>query len=118
VEEHKVPHKAMVTLAALLLLLASCADFSLYGVMKGQIPGGTLQISPVAATLVVSTTCVFSASGGSPPYSFAVVGSGSIVKNSENSGLYTAPGTPGSDIIQVQDSQGATSQATATILIN
>ena len=112
--EHKIPSKAIVALAALLLLLASCADFSLYGVMKGAIPGGALQISPVAVTLVVGATCTFSASGGTAPYSFAVVsGSGSI---DAKSGLYTAPGTPGSEVIQVQDGQGATSQATATVV--
>jgi hypothetical protein len=114
VEEPKVLPKALAALAALMLLLASCADFSLYGVMKGEIPGGSLQISPVAVTLVVGTTCNFSARGGLPPYSFAVVsGSGSI---NASSGLYTAPATPSSEIIQVQDSEGATSQAVATVV--
>ncbi len=101
-------------MAALLLALASCADFSLYGVMQGEIPGGALQISPLAVTLSVSATCDFLASGGSPPYSFAVVsGSGSI---DAGSGLYTAPAFPDSAVIQVQDSKGATRQATATVL--
>jgi hypothetical protein len=103
-----------VVMAALLLAAASCSDFSLYGVMRGEIPGGIPQISPMAVTLVVGATCDFSASGGSPPYSFAVVsGSGSI---DAGSGLYSAPGFPSSEILQVQDSQGATSQATATIV--
>jgi hypothetical protein len=101
-------------LAALLLLLASCSDFNLYGVMKGEIPGGTLQISPVAVTLIVGDSCTFSARGGLPPYNFSVVsGSGSI---DPESGLYTAPGIPDSEVIQVQDSQGAISQAVATVL--
>ena len=101
-------------LAALLLAVASCADFSLYGVMQGEIPGGTLQISPLAVTLGVGATCDFLASGGSPPYSFAMIsGSGSI---DADSGLYTAPASPDSVVIQVQDNQGATSQATATVV--
>jgi len=103
-----------VMLAALLLAVASCADFSLYGVMQGEIPGGTLQISPLAVTLNVGATCDFLASGGSPPYSFAMIsGSGSI---DADSGLYTAPASPDSVVIQVQDNQGATSQATATVV--
>jgi hypothetical protein len=101
-------------MAALLLGMSSCADFSLYGVMRGEIPGGTLQISPVAATVVVGRTCDFSASGGSAPYSFAVLAGGGSVD--ADSGLYTAPASPDSAIIQVRDSAGATSQATATIV--
>jgi hypothetical protein len=103
-----------IPIAALLLALASCADFTLYGVMQGEIPGGTLQISPLAVTMGVGATCDFLASGGSPPYSFAVVsGSGSI---DAGSGLYTAPDLPDSAIIQVLDSKGTTSQATVTVL--
>ncbi len=102
------------TLAALLLALASCADFTLYGVMQGVIPGGTLQISPLAVTLGTGATCDFLASGGSPPYSFALVsGSGSV---DADTGLYTAPALPDHAVIQVQDSRGATSQATATVV--
>jgi hypothetical protein len=84
--------------------------------MQGELPGGGLQITPVAVTLVVGTTCNFAARGGSPPYSFAMVsGSGSI---DANSGLYTAPAFPNSETIQVQDKNGATSQAVATVIIN
>jgi hypothetical protein len=105
----------MLAAAAALLLLASCTDFSFFSVMDGQIAGGALQISPVAITLVVGTTCTFSARGGSPPYSFSLVsGSGSI---DADSGQYTAPGFPASDYVQVQDSQGAVSQAVVTVII-
>jgi hypothetical protein len=104
----------VVSMAALLLATASCADFTLYGVMQGEIPGGALRISPVGATVVVGETCGFLASGGTPPYSFTVFsGSGSI---DADSGLYTAPSSPANEIIQVQDSRGATSQATATVI--
>jgi hypothetical protein len=112
-EKGKAPLKARGAIAALLLLLVSCADFDLYSMMQGELPGGTLQISPVAAQVVVDATCNFSARGGSPPYSFAIFsGNGSI---DPNSGLYTAPAFPSSDIIQVQDKNGATSQAVATV---
>jgi hypothetical protein len=100
--------------AALLLAMASCADFSFYGVMQGVIPGGTLQISPLAVTLGTGATCAFLASGGSPPYSFALVSGGGSIE--ADSGLYTAPVSPDNAIIQVQDSKGATSQATATVV--
>ena len=105
----------MLAAAAALLLLASCTDFSFFSVMDGQIAGGALQISPVAITLVVGTTCTFSARGGSPPYSFSIVpsASGSI---DADSGQYTAPAFPASDYVQVQDSQGAVSQAVVTVV--
>ena len=111
--EGRAPLKTQVAMAALLLLLVSCADFDLYSMMQGELPGGTLQISPVTAQVVVGLTFKFSASGGSPPYIFSVFsGNGSI---NANSGLYTAPAFPSSDIIQVQDKNGATSQAVATV---
>ncbi len=114
--ERKAPFKARAAVAALLLLLGSCADFDLYSVMQGQIPGGPLKIMPVSVLLSIGDTCTFTASGGSPPYSFSVVlqpGCGSI---NSGTGLYTAPAAPISDVIQVQDSEGATSQASATVL--
>ncbi len=100
--------------AALLLTMASCADFSFYGVMRGVVPGGTLQISPLAVTLGMGATCDFLASGGSPPYSFAVVSGGGSIDS--DSGLYAAPAFPDSVVIRVQDSTGAASQATATVV--
>ncbi len=114
--EGKTPFKARAALAALLLLLGACSDFDLYSVMQGEIPGGPLVILPVSVLLYTGDTCRFSASGGSPPYSFSVVpqtGCGSI---ETGTGLYTAPAGPINDVIQVQDSTGATSQATATVL--
>lgn len=104
-----------VVMAALLLAAASCSDFSLYGVMRGEIPGGIPQISPLAVTLVVGATCDFSASGGSPPHRFLVLtGSGSI---DAGSGLYTAPPTPGNSQIQVSDSKGATSSPASVTIV-
>jgi hypothetical protein len=114
-EKGKAPLKARGAIAALLLLLASCADFDLYSMMQGELPGGTLQISPLNATVSVGKTCKFSASGGSPPYTFSVIphsGCGSI---NANSGLYAAPALPTNDTIQVQDKNGATSLAVATV---
>jgi len=114
--EGKAPFKARAALAALLLLLGACSDFDLYSVMQGEIPGGPLEIVPVSALVYTGDSFTFHARGGSPPYSFSVVpqpGCGSI---DSGTGLYTAPALPISDVIQVQDSGGATSQATATVL--
>ena len=103
-----------VVMVALLLALSCSADFSLYEVMQGQIPGGPVQISPVQAFVAVDQTCDFSASGGSPPYRFAVISGGGIID--ADSGNYKAPLTPDSAQIQVMDSKGAVSpQATVTI---
>lgn len=76
-------------------------------------PVPPLAISPTGATAVKDTGTVnFSASGGVPPYAFAVaLGKGSI---DSTTGLYTAGG-PGKDEVTVTDSVGT--QAVATVRV-
>jgi hypothetical protein len=99
-------------IAATVGLLSGCDDFLYYEVLEGAIPGsagGPLSISPISATLPVRGTLVFTAGGGAPPYRFSVVsGSGSI---EEATGRYTAPSSPGSDVVRVTDSDGSRSDA-------
>jgi hypothetical protein len=73
--------------------------------------GGPLVISPVSATLLVNTKCVFAATGGTPPLVFSLQSGGGSVD--AESGVYTAPGTPGSAVIRVRDNQGEISEAEA-----
>jgi len=115
-EKGRARLKTKAAIAALLLLLVSCSDFDLYSVMQGELPGGMLQVIPVAAQVVVNTSFKFSAQGGSPPYTFSVLPHAGMGSINANSGLYTAPAAPTNDTIQVQDKNGATSQAVATVI--
>jgi hypothetical protein len=116
-ERSKTPKRLLIWLLAALLtatlgLLSGCDDFLYYEVMAGAIPGsagGPLSISPISATLPVDGSLVFTAGGGTAPYRFTVVsGNGDI---DETTGRYTAPSSPGSDIVRVTDNDGATSDA-------
>jgi amino acid permease len=94
------------------LALLGCQDFIFLKMMETSAAGtGELAISPISATLLINTKCVFTATGGNPPYIFSVaVGGGSI---DSSLGIYTAPAVPGDAIIQVRDSEGAISEAVA-----
>ncbi len=102
-------------LVLLALVLAGCKDFSFYGVLGDRIDDTPLQIAPAAASVAeVSGLLSFSATGGTPPYSYSVIpgtGTGSIVAGT---GAFTA-GTVGSVTVRVTDSKGRTSDAAITI---
>ncbi|RLA64932.1 MAG: hypothetical protein DRQ89_02605 [Epsilonproteobacteria bacterium] len=71
-----------------------------------------LAISPIEKVLVVGDTFVFSASGGIGPYKF----SKNIGAIGEDSGLFTAPLSPGSGSVTVVDSIG--NSVSAIVLVN
>lgn len=70
-----------------------------------------LVMNPTSKTLAVGNSFTFSASGGVPPYSFSA-DNGSI---NSSTGLYTAPGSAGTAIVTVTDSEVRTATATVTI---
>jgi hypothetical protein len=103
---------------ASLLALSSCDSFDFYALLSG--PGAlgpngeSLAISPVSVTVMVSQTCTFTATGGTPPYTFSVVsGSGTI---DAKTGVYTAPSHSSSDAVQVTDAEGGMAAARAVAL--
>ncbi len=94
------------------LALASCNNTSFYSVLGNKAQVQKLAISPASTTVPPNGSITFSASGGEPPYTFSVLsGVGSI---NSSSGVYTAPATPATTIIQVADKQGSTATATVT----
>jgi len=95
------------------LLLTMCHNFLISDILEDPSAGGggPLVISPISATLLVNTKCVFAATGGTPPYVFSLQSGGGLVD--AESGIYTAPGTPGSSVIQVRDDLGEISEAEA-----
>jgi hypothetical protein len=70
----------------------------------------TLAILPSEVSLIQSGLAKFGASGGTEPYTFSVeTGFGSI---DPSSGDFSAPSQPGTTVVRVTDSLGATSEAT------
>lgn len=98
------------------LFVTGCENFLFSDIMDGLSAGGSgpLVISPISTTLLVNKTCVFAASGGTPPYVFSVQSGGGSIDS--DSGIFSAPGFPGSAVIQVRDDQGEISEAEAIYL--
>ncbi len=72
-----------------------------------------LQISPASQSLSLNQTQMFTSTGGVSPFTFSLVsGAGTV---DANSGLYTAPASPGSATIRVTDSRGNSSNASVNI---
>lgn len=74
-----------------------------------------LTISPINKIILVNTTTTFTASGGVPPYSYAV-GIGNTGTVGLTTGAYQAPGIAASETVTVTDALGTT--ATATVQVN
>jgi hypothetical protein len=71
-------------------------------------------IDPEEATVSATSTCAFSASGGKPPYSYALLSPALGTIDPEN-GLYTAPSLAGSDTVRVTDAIGNSADAELTV---
>ncbi len=103
----------ILAVLALALSLSSCKDFSFFSELG--IKGG-LRISPSEVTITVNSSVTFTASGGTPPYTFGIAsgaGSGSI---DAATGVYTAPAAAGSDTVAVTDSSGQSGTASVTVV--
>ena len=102
------------------VLLAGCNIFSMAGILDGPPSGGstsapsTLKLLPDAVNVPVNGTRQFTATGGTPGYSYSVQaeGAGGSI---DPSGLYTAPASSGTDTIVVTDSAGDTCESTAMV---
>lgn len=71
-----------------------------------------LTINPSSQTMALNGNLTFSSTGGVVPYTYSVIGTGSI---NASTGAYTAPGSTGTDTVRVTDSLGNTADATVTI---
>lgn len=71
-------------------------------------------ISPVNPSVVQNGTINFTGQNGTPPYVFGIVsGAGTI---GSSSGLFTAPGAPGSIVVGFIDQAGKTASTTITVV--
>lgn len=72
-----------------------------------------LTLSPSIVNMVVSTTLSMSGAGGVAPYTYSIVSGGGGINIS--TGLYTAPGSPATVNVKVEDSIGNTANSTLTV---
>lgn len=73
-----------------------------------------LQLSPTSVNVTSEGTLAFSTTGGNPPYTYSVsLGGGSI---GSLTGLFTAPTTPGTSIVEVTDKNGSKLTSVVTIV--
>ncbi len=85
---------------------------------EGKCQGGTnLQISPATATVNQFGTQSFTATGGTPPYTFSIPINNTNASIDAASGLYNSPIQTGVDTVRVTDAALFTSDATVTVVI-
>jgi len=75
---------------------------------------GEFTIAPTSVSLYIYNTTTFTVFGGVGPYSWAVISGAGIIDS--GSGAYTAPDSPGNDVVRVTDSLGNFSEASINIL--
>lgn len=73
----------------------------------------SLGITPAAMTMAVNNTTQFSAVGGLAPFTYSILSGGGSINSS--TGVFNAPATAGSVVVQVTDSLGSTANATVTV---
>ncbi len=101
-------------LLALALLLAGCKDFSFYGVLGDRIDDTPLQIAPTSANVAESGGILtFTATGGTPPYTYSVI-SGASSGSVTTTGTFTAAAS-GAVVVRVTDTKGRASDAAITV---
>jgi hypothetical protein len=117
VMKHSSGTKKLLFLIFLLFLTVvlpfGCMPYQLKAILDGP-QGKGLSISPSVTVLGTSSTFAFTASGGVGPYAYALVSGGGSVDLV--TGVYTAPVTAGSAVIQVTDKTGRSVEAAVTIL--
>ena len=79
--------------------------------------GMGVSVMPPNATLATGATQTFTASGGSPPYLWALTAMGSGTPSISAMGAYTAGANAGMDTVQATDALGSTATATVTVVV-
>jgi hypothetical protein len=102
---------ARASIASLCLALLSACGGS--GGGPGALPPPASLTLQAAASVDAGTKLTIQPSGGTTPYTYKVTSGGGTIDGS--SGVFTAPGTAGTTVIQATDAAGNTKQETLTI---
>ena len=110
--------KLVVVILLTCACIIGCSDFNFFSLLDGAANGGDtgepLEIVPISVNLTVGDEFTFSASGGTPPYSFVVVsGTGTV---DSTTGTYIAPSEAAREIIRVVDDAGNESEAQIVVI--
>jgi hypothetical protein len=101
----------LALLTVYILVLAACGGGGGGG---GAPPPPPLTLSSPSASLGAGTTVALAAAGGQAPYAFSIAsGAGSV----DGAGLFTAPETAGTTVVQVTDKSGATAKTSLLIIV-
>src|SRR5258708_39935818 len=102
--DHRQLGRARLALLTVgILLLASCGG----GGGGGAPPPPPLTLSSPSASLGAGTTLALTAAGGQTPYAFSIAsGAGTV----DSTGLFTAPATAGTTVVEVTDKNAATAK--------
>ena len=106
----------IISLSILLFagIMTCTQDFNLEETLDGP-EGIPLSLSPGSAQVSVNDTLDFRAEGGVPDYTYSVIsGTGTI---DPETGLYTAPGIEGTEVISVKDSYGKVITASVEVIV-
>ena len=94
------------------LALAACGRIGFDDLGDGGSRGDALAIAPLAPTLNVSSALTFTASGGTPPYTFSIAsGRGTL---DATTGAFFSPTAHGTATIVATDADGQTATTTAS----
>jgi hypothetical protein len=105
----------LVLLILSVLLSYSCGNFALSEELGLANLNNIITLTPPSATVAIENDLVFSATGGTPPYTFFVSsGSGSI---EPDTGVYIAASQGGTDIISVTDSLGVSTSVSVLVYV-
>ena len=89
-----------------------CKEGTFYEALGDQLAKAPLGIAPVAGTISNGSNLTFSATGGTPPYSYSIVSGPGTIDGS--TGVYTSGGG-GAVVVRVTDNNGKTRDATITV---
>jgi Domain of unknown function (DUF5122) beta-propeller len=94
-----------------ILLLTACGGGGGGG---GPPPPPPLTLSSPAASLGAGTTLTLTAAGGQTPYAFSILsGAGTV----DSTGLFTAPASAGTTVVEVTDKNGANAKTSLQIIV-
>jgi hypothetical protein len=100
-------------LLSVALVLSGCPQAQLVGLLDGD-DGQPLAISPQTTVVVANEVVTFEASGGHKPYTYSKLSGEGVID--ADTGVFTAPGSTGTTVLEVADRAGNGARATVEVV--